>query len=410
METYFNLNEIIKNMILTNKSLDEICNELNFDRKYLITLLKGIKSDILLSYDCESFYMLEIIDRVLYEDREVKHIMCSVDNNKKSKIMEFIINGYNGVDILRVLGIDERELLFILKSIYYESIKDKKMIIDVSLIKKTINEIIFYLKSRNNGRTKHIIESSNNNMVLEYEGKVIQTESKCQQVFNIDEKNIFKFIVISDTHFGSVFENIEYLNYVYEYASKNGINYILHAGDLIEGSYDNFGRCKEEYRNIDSQVEHVLNDYSYDKNIKNMILLANHDVYSIYNYGIDISYLIKEREDFQILGYRCAYIKVNDKYISLKHEISRLKNKLKDYLTLIDFIGHSHQYRCNYNKTNTRIRVPTLSDMKSNLIVNKGFLVCSITSLDSKFNNFSCKYIDFENINREIILERTLKK
>ena len=106
METYFNLNEIIKNMILTNKSLDEICNELNFDRKYLITLLKGIKSDILLSYDCESFYMLEIIDRVLYEDREVKHIMCSVDNNKKSKIMEFIINGYNGVDILRVLGID----------------------------------------------------------------------------------------------------------------------------------------------------------------------------------------------------------------------------------------------------------------------------------------------------------------
>ncbi len=410
METCFNLNDIIKNMILANKSLDEICNELNFDRKYLITLLKGIKSDILLSYDCESFYMLEIIDRVLYEDREIKHVMCTVDKTKKNKIINFIMNGYNGVDILRVLGIDERELLFILKSIYYESIKDKKKIIDINLIKKTINEIIFYLKSRNNSRTKPIIESSNNNMVLEYEGRVIETESKCQQVFNINEKNSFKFIVISDTHFGSVFENIEYLNYVYEYATKNGIKYILHAGDLIEGSYDDFGRCKDEYKTIDSQIEHVFKDYSYDKNIKNMILLANHDVYSIYHYGIDIAPLLKEREDFQILGYRCAYIKVNDKYISLKHEISRLKNKLKDYLTLIDFIGHSHQYRCNYNKTNTRIRVPTLSNMKSNLIVNKGFLVCSINSLDSKFNNFSCKYIDLENINREIVLERVLKK
>ncbi len=291
-----------------------------------------------------------------------------------------------------------------------ESIKDKKIIFDVNLIKKTINEIIFYLKSRSSGRVKKMITSCDNNMILEYEGRVIETNSKCQQVFNIDEESEFKFIVISDTHFGSVFENIEYLDYVYEYASKNGINYILHAGDLIEGSYDDFGRCKEEYKTIDSQVEHVLKDYSYDKNIKNMILLANHDVYSIYHYGVDIVPLLSEREDFQILGYRCAYIKVNDKYISLKHEISRLKNNLKDYLTLIDFIGHSHQYRCNYNKTNTRIRVPTLSDMRSNLIVNKGFLVCNMNFDDLKVNDFSCEYIDFEHMDRKIILERTLKK
>lgn len=410
METSFSLNEIIKNMIKNNKSLDEICNELNFDRKYIITLLKGIKSDILLSYDCDSFYMLELIDSVLYNDKEINHVMCFVDNVKKSKIIDFITRGYNGIDILRIIGIDERELLFILKSIYYESIKDKKIIFDVNLIKKTINEIIFYLKSRSSGRVKNMITSCDNNMILEYEGRVIETNSRCQQVFNIDEESEFKFIVISDTHFGSVFENIEYLDYVYEYASKNGINYILHAGDLIEGSYDDFGRCKEEYKTIDSQVEHVLKDYSYDKNIKNMILLANHDVYSIYHYGVDIVPLLSEREDFQILGYRCAYIKVNDKYISLKHEISRLKNNLKDYLTLIDFIGHSHQYRCNYNKTNTRIRVPTLSDMRSNLIVNKGFLVCNINFDDLKVNDFSCEYIDFEHMDRKIILERTLKK
>ena len=77
METSFSLNEIIKNMIKNNKSLDEICNELNFDRKYIITLLKGIKSDILLSYDCDSFYMLELIDSVLYNDKEISQIAWS---------------------------------------------------------------------------------------------------------------------------------------------------------------------------------------------------------------------------------------------------------------------------------------------------------------------------------------------
>lgn len=410
METSFSLNEIIKYMIQNNMSLDEICNGLNFDRKYIITLLKGIKGDILLSYDYDSFYMLELIDKILYKDKTIRHVVSHIDDEKRKIIINLIEKGYSGVDILNEMSIDERELLYILKTIYYDAIRNKEIFIDINIIKKTINEIVAYLKNRGCTKNKKIIYPCNDNMILDYDGRVIETSSKCQQVFNINEENEFRFIVISDTHFGSVFENIKYLNYVYEYASKNDINYILHAGDLIEGSYDNFARCKEEYKTIDSQIEHVFKDYSYDKNIKNMILLANHDAYSIYHYGVDIAPLLKEREDFQILGYRCAYIKINDRYISLKHEISRLKNNLKDYLTLIDFIGHSHQYRCNYNKTNTRVRIPTLSDMRSNMIVNKGFLVCSINSDNLKVNNFSCEYIDFEHIDRKIIIERTLKK
>lgn len=410
MKTYYSLNEIIKSMILKNMSLEEICKELNFDRKYIITVLKGIKSDILMSYNCSDFYMLELIDKVLYKDNKIRYKICFIDNEKRNQILNLINNGINGVDILNILNIDEKELLFILKSIYYESINDKHNTIDINLIKKTTYDVITYLKSRNFSRNKSIITKNNENMILEYDGKIINTNSMCQQVFEIDEDNEFKFIVISDTHFGSVFENIEYLEHVYEYASKNNIKYILHAGDLIEGSYDDFGRCKSEYSTIDSQVNHVLKDYCYEKSIKNLILLANHDVYSIYHYGIDIAPLLTERKDFEILGYRSSYLKVNDKYISLKHEISRLKNSLKDYITLIDFVGHSHQYRCYYNKTNTRIKVPTLSDMKGNYIVNKGFLVCSISSKNLIVNSFNLKYIDFEHPKRDIVLTRTLKK
>lgn len=410
MYTYYSLNEIVKSMVLRNMSLEDICDELNFDRKYVITVLKGIKSDILMSYNCNDFYVLELIDRVLYKDNKIKHTVCYVDNDKRNKILNLIDDGVNGVDILNVLNIDEKELLFILKSIYYESIRDKNINININLIKKATFEIIDYLKKRNTSRNKSIITKSNEKMILEYDGKIINTNSMCQQVYEINEDNEFKFIVISDTHFGSVFENIEYLDFVYEYASINNIKYILHAGDLIEGSYDNYGRCKSEYSTIDSQINHVLKDFCYDDNIKNMILLANHDVYSIYHYGIDIAPILEERKDFEILGYRSSYLKVNDKYISLKHEISRLRNSLKDYITLIDFVGHSHQYRCNYNKTNTRIKVPTLSDMKGNYIINKGFLVCNINSNDLKVSDFDIKYIDFEHPKRDIILTRTLKK
>ena len=60
-----------------------------------------------------------------------------------------------------------------------------------------------------------------------------------------------------------------------------------------------------------------------------MTLLANHDAYSIYHYGVDIAPLLKEREDFQILGYRCAYIKINDRYID---ENDRILNESRELL------------------------------------------------------------------------------
>ena len=44
METSFSLNEIIKYMIQNNMSLDEICNGLNFDRKYIKVLFHQYSS------------------------------------------------------------------------------------------------------------------------------------------------------------------------------------------------------------------------------------------------------------------------------------------------------------------------------------------------------------------------------
>ena len=80
MKTYFSLNEIIKSMILKNMSLEDICKELNFDRKYIITVLKGIKSDILMSYNCSNFYMLELIDKVLYKDNKIRYKKQAINN------------------------------------------------------------------------------------------------------------------------------------------------------------------------------------------------------------------------------------------------------------------------------------------------------------------------------------------
>ena len=101
-------------------------------------------------------------------------------------------------------------------------------------------------------------------------------------------------------------------------------------------------------------------------------------------------------------------------YISLKHEINRVINEISDNVVLFNFLGHSHQYKCNYDGKYVTFRVPTCSDLEGDTkesIVNKGYLICEV-HFDSigKANNLSVIYKDFENVDTEIKFERRLVK
>ena len=53
----------------------------------------------------------------------------------------------------------------------------------------------------------------------------------CQ--LNIDDS---KILFISDTHYGSIYENMNYTYDVFNFAVANGIHIILHGGDIIEAN------------------------------------------------------------------------------------------------------------------------------------------------------------------------------
>ena len=173
------------------------------------------------------------------------------------------------------------------------------------------------------------------------------------------------FIVISDTHLGNIFENIDYIYMVYEFAKKNNITHIYHCGDLLDKTIENM---KTEYKDITKLFEHLLKDYPSYSNITTNILLGNHDYY----YKENLEILLNSRDDFSILGIRKAYINYLNSIITFNHKIDKCDVNILNIFGFINFYGHTHNYCIKENS----IYLPPLCD---NTINNSlpGFLVVS---------------------------------
>lgn len=179
-----------------------------------------------------------------------------------------------------------------------------------------------------------------------------------------------KIIVISDTHIGSIYENFDYLNQVYEYAIKHNIKTILHTGDLIQSTARNVSK---KYRNEYNQICHVVEDYPQDTSIINYFSLGNHDYHTLKKDPIYLETL-QTRKDFQILGFKRNYIDWQGNTVGLIHETRKYRIEIPKLKTLYDFFGHSHKF---HNHKGHRILVPTLSDdLKFDSL--PGFLVVSL--------------------------------
>ncbi|MBR6690951.1 MAG: metallophosphoesterase family protein [Bacilli bacterium] len=203
--------------------------------------------------------------------------------------------------------------------------------------------------------------------------------------------NLFRCLVISDTHIGSVDSNIKLLDIVYDYAVKNGINIILNCGDSIEGDYTS---AQKNIKDLHSQLEYFIKKYPYDKSIKNFMILGNHDYHSLHNNGLDISTAIKNsRYDIIPIGYGQGNVNVKNDNIILFH---KLYDGFKPIINgeKIVLSGHSHMM-----KTKLRdifwIGIPTLSyqsnDKTKNVI--PGFVDLSIDMENNRFEYAEAKHL-----------------
>lgn len=129
------------------------------------------------------------------------------------------------------------------------------------------------------------------------------------------------FAVVSDTHFGSRWQQLTHLHTFYEKCASMGISTVLHAGDLVAGQKIYRGQEFELFMHgADAQTEYAIKYYPRIKGIKTLMISGNHDL-SHYKYaGVDVCQAVaKERDDIEYLGKDGAYLNMHGISIYLAH-------------------------------------------------------------------------------------------
>ena len=161
-------------------------------------------------------------------------------------------------------------------------------------------------------------------------------------------------VFISDTHYD--YSSLEkpdmnrwdFLYYVLDFCKYNKIRYLIHGGDIGDGTIEVNG-AKEfissnsgSYENTRVQVNNILNNYPYVTEVYQSVLGGNHDDgYS--HYGIDIIKEFAAKKNIYPLGYLHAFISIDGVYISLEHENHPYRIECRNLIPHdLSIHGHSH--------------------------------------------------------------------
>ncbi len=196
----------------------------------------------------------------------------------------------------------------------------------------------------------------------------------------IDNFNVYDFLsfakipndqllFISDTHIGSRKENFEYINEAYKLAAGKGINVAVHAGDLIQSTYD---PVQPKYVDEFKQIEHVIEDYPMLPGFITLILFGNHDIHT---FGKDPEYLklLQTRKDLIVMGCKRAYLTWLGQLISIYHSAPKYHLSIPCVDSTICLRGHSHKLSADKDGY---LYIPSASDdMIQNVNAQPGFII-----------------------------------
>lgn len=225
---------------------------------------------------------------------------------------------------------------------------------------------------------------------IRYEKGILEP-NKVEIKLNNNDK-MFRCLVVSDLHIGNKKADISLMNYVYEYASKNGINNILNCGDFIEGVYTSGSK---NIKSVEEQIETIIKYHPYDKNINVFAVLGNHDFHYFYYDKLDVGKIINnERYDINSIGYGKGIIKIESDNILLSHKIGKRNMPKINDAHKIELIGHGHEMKTKAYDT-FKLCVPTLSNVSTsnqNKII-PGFIDLNINLEKNHFEYLEAKHI-----------------
>lgn len=219
-----------------------------------------------------------------------------------------------------------------------------------------------------------------------------------------------KILLISDTHYGSIYEDMRYTYDVFNFAAANGIHIILHGGDIIEANVDQ----RKGFNSI-KQANYFINRYPFDNSINTYAIFGNHDYLAI-NRNEEVRDILYSRNDINILGFKKVYFKWCGNTISLQHSIDNFKLNLPWNAECISFKGDSHFYHIKDKRQgkSERIFIPSLCSEEiyyrsrpnikiEDRVVKPGFLTAEI-------DGGNIVVINYSFVGSEIVKENEFKK
>ena len=191
----------------------------------------------------------------------------------------------------------------------------------------------------------------------------------------LDDLNCNEILVVSDTHFGNVHNQLHLLNNLYQEAYNRGITTALHVGDLTDGNYPNRPENPRQQflHGFDEQAGYVVDMYPEIDGMTTYYILGSHDETHYKNGQATVNKWVDRcRPDMKFLGQDTGEIMIDKVKYVLDHpgggsaqslsykpqkriEILESNNKPKVLL-----IGHYHKsYQFVYRNVQC-ILVPSL--------------------------------------------------
>lgn len=225
-----------------------------------------------------------------------------------------------------------------------------------------------------------------------------------------------KFVVISDTHIGSVYSPDEWHDVVADYVNNNGIEAVFHCGDLVEGmKIGRIGTQIYELSEIGYEAQKgkaldILSKY----HVPIYIISGNHDFYYQEYAGANIIKSLSDSIDnLTYIGHDSADINIDGAVIRLFHggdgsnsyAVSYRLQKLCEAITggnkpNILLAGHVHKFCYIFERNIHAISVPCMQMQTDfmrgkKLAAHTGFLELEFDVEDKKICNLGVKFFPF---------------
>ena len=135
-------------------------------------------------------------------------------------------------------------------------------------------------------------------------------------------KRFYRIGLVSDTHLGSKYQQLTLLYDAYKIFNDRQVDFVLHAGDLVDGLDVYRGHRTELFKHgADEQKDYVVEVYpKLERNRKTYVIGGQHDRSFFKDKGYDIVRAICEkRKDLVYRGFYKAQFKVKGLPIGLQH-------------------------------------------------------------------------------------------